>query len=80
VKIEPSKLMLKLRAYPKLLVGKGSSWEVSSLERNVWLDGCLETELKAGYDHTGWKSPSFQWWSLQCKGLLDGWKRVVSLL
>ena len=36
-----------------LLVGRGSSWEVSSLERTAWLDGCLETELKAGRDHTG---------------------------
>jgi hypothetical protein len=30
-----------------LLLGRSSSWEVNSLERNVWLDGCLETELKA---------------------------------
>ena len=36
-----------------LLVGRGSSSEVSSLERNVWLGGCLETELKAGCDQTG---------------------------
>jgi len=36
-----------------LLVGRGSSWEVNSLERNAWLNGCLETELKVGHDHTG---------------------------
>jgi hypothetical protein len=42
-----------------LLVERGSSWEVSSLERNIWLDGCQETEPKAGCDHLRFNGDQF---------------------